>query len=322
MSMSDILCWGFNPGQRFVKDSITVNGKRKDLRPYPAVIAPWAESDDTGLARKTRDLEATVNGRRYIGGDAAERLPMATSEQSRGRLAADNAMYQALAQMSAQHAGLNGKTRVLIATALPVGWRSADAEAQMKAHIRAALAPILTVVEVYVQSEPNAVVGSELLDDDGDIRIDAASLATGLICVGDIGGGTLNRTVMEKLRALPGESASPDLGSSRAVKDLARREGLQYIDAERRLEAAARVSGRDAAADALLKQYADRVISELREAWKSYTTAIHLFAGGTVHWISQDLLRAFPGARIVAKPQQAIAIGLWRYARRKARRGT
>lgn len=320
--MEELVCWGHNPGQRFVKDTLTVNGKRRDLRPYPAVIAPWAKADDTGLAQRTRDLSAKVGGRHYIGGEAAERLPMANREQSRGRLDAENAMYQALAQMSAQHAGLNGKTRVLIATALPVGWRDADAEAQIKAHIRRALADILTIVDIYVQSEPNAVVGSELLDDDGNIRQDQAQLATDLVCVGDIGGGTLNRTVLEKLRALPGEAASPDLGSSRVVKNLAQRRGVQYVDAERQLETAARTPGRDTVADALLQQYAESVITEFREAWKSYTTALHIFAGGTAHWIAPELLRAFPGARIVAKPQQAIAIGLWRYARRKAQRGT
>lgn len=318
--MMDVICWGHNPGQRFVKDTLTVGGKRRDLRPYPAVIAPWAESDDTGLARKTRDLSADVGGRRYIGGEAAERLPLADRQQSRGRLDEGSAMYQALAQMSAQHAGLHGRAKVLIATALPVGWRDADAEAHIKAHIRKALAERLTIVDIYVQSEPNAVVGSELLDDDGDIRTEQAALATGLICVGDIGGGTLNRTVLEKLRALPGQAASPDLGSSRVVDDVAQRAGIQYIDAERRLEAAVRTPGRDALADALLKQYADRVISEFRQAWKSYTTALYIFAGGTAHWIAPELLRAFPGARIVAKPQQAIAIGLWRYARRKAQR--
>jgi hypothetical protein len=163
-------------------------------------------------------------------------------------------------------------------------------------------------------------VGSELLDDDGNIRTDQAQLATGLVCVGDIGGGTLNRTVLDKLRALPGQAASPNLGSSIIVNDLAQRADIQYIDAERRLEAAVRTPGRDVVADALLRQYAERVIAEFREAWKPYTTAMHIFAGGTAHWIAADLIRAFPGARIVAKPQQAIAIGLWRYARRKAQR--
>lgn len=319
--MDQVICWGLNLGQRFVKNSVTVGGKRRDLRPYPAIIAPWAESDDTGLARKTRDLTAVVGGRRYIGGEAAERLPLADREQSKGRLTAESATYQALTQMSAQHAGLNSHTPVLIATALPAGWRTPDAEAQIKAHIRKALVDVVSIVDIYVQSEPNAVVGSELLDDDGNFRADQAMLAAGLVCVGDIGGGTLNRTVLEKLRALPGQAASPDLGSSQVVNDLSRREGIQYVDAERRLEAAVRTPGRDAVVDALLKQYADRVVSEFREAWKSYTTALHIFAGGTANWIAADLVRAFPRARVVAKPQQAIAIGLWRYAQHKAKRG-
>lgn len=322
----DLICWGHNPGQRAVKDSLTVNGKRRDLRPYPAVIAPWAKSDDTGLSRRAKDLTATVGDRAYIGGEPAERLPMAVRQQARGRLDMDSPIYGALAQMSAQHAGLaahNGtRPRVLIATALPVGWRLDDetAEQALRSHIKRALADIVIVDQVYVQSEPNAVVGSELLDDDGEARKDRADLAVGLVCVGDIGGGTLNRSVLEKLRALPGQAASPDIGSGQVVKELMQQSGQQYVDAERRIEAAVRKPGADPTADALLQQYRETVIANFQEAWKPFRGAIHLFAGGTVHWLRDELLRAFPGCTIVANPQHAIAIGLWRYARRKARR--
>lgn len=325
--MDQLICWGHNPGQRAVKDSVTVNGRRKDMRPYPAVIAPWAKSDDTGLAKRTRDLVASVGGRAYIGGDPAERLPMAQRQQARERLDLDSPIYPALAQMSAQHTGLVGhngtRPRVLIATALPVGWRldSEGAEQALRNHIRRSLSDLVTIESIYVQSEPNAVVGSELLDDEGEARKDRADLANGLVCVGDIGGGTLNRSVLEKLRALPGQAASPDLGSGQVVRDLMQRAGMQYIDAERRLEDAARTPGTDQVADALLHQYRDAVVMNLQEAWKPFTRAVRLFAGGTVHWVRDELLRAFPGCLIVPNPQQAIAIGLWRYARRKARRG-
>lgn len=324
---SEVIAWGHNPGQRAVKDSITVNGKRKDLKPYPAVIAPWAKSDDTGLNRKAKDLTATVGGRSYIGGEVAERLPMATRQQARGRLDTDSPIYGALAQMSAQHAGLashnGGRPRVLIATALPVGWRLDDdgAEQALRTHIKRALADVVVVEQVYVQSEPNAVVGSELLNDDGEARRDRADLASGLVCVGDVGGGTLNRSVLERLRALPGQAASPDLGSGQVVRDLMQRTGMQYVDAERRLEAATRKPGADPVADALLRQYRDAVLVNFQEAWKGFSGATYLFAGGTVHWLRDELLRVFPGCIIVTNPQQAVAVGLWRYARRKARRG-
>lgn len=323
--MTELICWAHNPGQRAVKDSLTVNGKRKDLRPYPAVIAPWAKSDDTGLSRRSKDLTATVGGRSYIGGEPAERLPLATRQQARGRLDVDSPIYPALAQMSAQHAGLAGhngaRPRVLVATALPVGWRDEGAEQALRNHIKRALADILIVDQVLVQSEPNAVVGSELLDDDGEARRDRADLASGLVCVGDIGGGTLNRSVLEKLRALPGQAASPDLGSSQVVRDVMQRAGMQYVDAERRIEAAVRSPGADPMVDALLRQYRDAVVVDFQEAWKPFTRAVRLFAGGTVHWLRDELLHAFPGCIIVPNPQHAVAIGLWRYARRKARRG-
>lgn len=318
--MDALIAWGHNPGQRFVKDTLTVNGARKDLRPYPAVIAPWAASDDTGLARRTRDLIATVGGASYIGGSAAERLPLGNRQMANGRLEANSPMYQALIQMSAQHAGLKHKPLVLIATALPVAWRDAVAEDQIKAHIRVGLHGLVTIKDIYVQSEPNAVIGYEMLDDDGQVRRDQAALAQGLVCVGDIGGATLNRSVVEGLRALPGQAASPLLGSRQVVEALMQQSGQQYIDAERRLEAAARETGKDAVADRLLKQYREAVLGELQRAWSSFKPVAYLFAGGTAHWLSGDLQRTFKSARIVANPQQAIAIGLWRYARRKALR--
>jgi hypothetical protein len=326
---TEIIAWGHNPGQRFVKDSISAGGKRRDLRPYPAVIAPWAKADDLGLSRRTTDLTAHIGDAIYIGGTAAERLPLANRQQASARLDAESPIYSAFAQMSAQHAGLtshrNGeRPTVLIATALPVAWRldDATAEARLESHIRQALGSILHIKSISIQSEPNAVVCAELLDDAGQMRADAAGLASGLVCVGDIGGGTLNRSVLEELRALPGLAASPPLGSGQVVRELMMRTGAQYIDAERRLERAAKTPGHDPQADGLLQQYREAVVSEFQEAWRSLRPSAYLFAGGTVHWIADDLRRAFGArCRIVGSPQQAIAIGLWRYARRKASRG-
>jgi hypothetical protein len=319
--MTDLICWGHNPGQRFVKDTLTINGQRKDLRPYPAVIAPWASSDVTGLSRRVKDLTANVGGNSYIGGAAAERLPLGNRQMANGRLEPNSPMYQALAQMSAQHAGLVKKPTVLITTALPVAWRDETAEDQIKAHLRAGLQGLVTIKDIYVQSEPNAVIGYEMLDDAGQIRTDQAALAKGLVCVGDIGGATLNRSVVEGLRALPGQAASPLLGSRQVVEALMQQSGQQYIDAEKRLEAAAHGDLSDRPAVALLTQYREAVLGELQRAWSSFKPVVYLFAGGTSHWVADDLKRAFKNARIVTNPQQAIAIGLWRYARRKAQRG-
>jgi hypothetical protein len=159
-----------------------------------------------------------------------------------------------------------------------------------------------------------------MLDDHGNFRTDQASLAKGLVCVGDIGGNTLNRSVLESLRALPGQSASPLLGSRQVVEALMQQSSQQYVDAERRLQEAVKAQGNDGVADALLKQYREAVVSAFQQAWGSFKPVAYLFAGGTVHWVGDELRRAFPRARIVQQPQQAIAIGLWRYARRKIQR--
>lgn len=323
--MNDTIEWAHNPGQRFVKDSITVNGQRKDLRPYPAVIAPWQKSDELGLARKSRDLTAQIGDAVYLGGEIAERLPMANRQLVNGRLEADSPVYEAFAQMSLQHIGLRkagARPTVLIATALPVAWRDDAGEAAIAAHLRAGLRGLVTIKDIVIQSEPNAVVSSEILDDTGNLRQDQKDVATGLVCVGDIGGGTLNRSVLERLKVLPGQSASPLLGSRQVVEALMLSSNQQYIDAERRLAAAAQSPGQDLAADTLLRQYQEAVVSELQRAWSSFKPVAYIFAGGTVHWVGEALRRAFGSkVRIVANPQQAIAVGLWRYARRKTQRG-
>lgn len=320
-----LICWGHNPGQRYVKDTISTDAGRRDLKPYPAVIAPWARTDDTGLAKRSRDLVADVGGARYLVGAAAERLPLANRQMANGRLEPNSPMYQALAQSSVQYTGIAKakKPTVLIATALPVAWRDDWAEAAIEAHLREGLKGLVTIKAIYVQSEPNAVVSHELLDDDGQVRKEQAALAKGLVCVGDIGGATLNRSVLEELRALPGQAASPLLGSRQVVEELMQRAGQQYIDAERRIEAAVKSPGDDPVADQLLKQYREAVVGELQRAWSLFKPVAYLFAGGTTHWVAGELQRAFGAkARIVGNPQQAIAIGLWRYARRKALRGS
>lgn len=323
--MSELICWGHNPGQRYVKDTWNFGGQRKDLRPYPAVIAPWAKADDTGLARKSKDLIAKVGGAVYIGGAAAERLPLNNRQMANGRLHPDSPMYQALIQMSLQATGLivrGQRPTILIATALPAAWRDAAAEEAIAQHIRDGLRGLVIVKDVLVQSEPNAVIGYQLLDDDGEARRDQVELTKGLVCVGDLGGSTLNRSVIEGLKALPGQAASPLLGSRQVVEALMQQSGQQYVDAEQRLEAAAKTPGKDGAADNLLKQYREAVLGELQRAWASFKPVAYLFAGGTTHWVGGELKRAFGAkAQIVNNPQQAIAIGLWRYARRKAKRG-
>lgn len=322
---TEIICWGHNPGQRYVKDAIISGGKRREPKPYPAVIAPWAQADDDGLGKHGTTLTATVGGATYLGGSDAERLPLANRQQDRGRLDAQSPIYPAFAQMSAAHAGLTRGVRptVAIASAVPVGWRLDDktAAARLEGHIRAGLTDLVKIAAVYVISEPNAVVASELFDDAGEARREAADLAAGVVCVGDIGGGTLNHSVLDSLKPLAGQADSPPMGSSAVVRDLARRAGMQYVDAERRLEAAVTTPGKDPIADALLRQFRESVVTTFQEAWKAYAHAPKLFAGGTIHWVVQDLTRAFgQRARVHARPQHAVAIGLAKYAARKSRR--
>lgn len=317
--MTTTIAWGHNPGQFAVKDSFDgTAGKRAETTPYPAVIAPWEKSDDVGLTKRNA-MEATVNGMRYIGGRYAARLPNAIRQMANGRLHADSPIYPAFAQMSVQHAKLaRPDSAVVIATALPASWRDDEASAAIEAHIRAGLRGKVTIRAVYVRSEPGAVVYHELLDDEGQIRSDQAALAKGLVCIADIGGSTLNRAVVEEIVALPGQSQSPLLGSRRAIESLMQRDGLSFVDAEQRLREAVATPGKDGTADTIIRQYRESVLTELEQAWAPFKPVAYLIAGGTAHWVGADLIRVFgPKARIVDRPQQAIATGLYRYAKRQ-----
>lgn len=318
---NNTIAWGFNPGQRFVKNCTTHDGKRRDLRPFPAIIAPWQRSDDIGLFRTKQALMASVNGSEYIGGEHAERLPLGNRQMSVDRLDLDSPTYAALTQMSLMHTDLMDKD-VLIATALPAEWRNDDAEKKIKRHIQDGLRHLAVIKGIIVQSEQNAVIFHEVLDDNGNKIESDTDLLTGLVCVGDLGGSTINRTVVDGLIPLPGQARSPIMGSRQVVEIMMQVAGYhQYIDAERRLINAVKNPGKDLVADSMLRQYSEAIISDFQRSWAIYKPVAYLFAGGTAHWVARDLLRAFNNARIVTNPQQAIAVGLWRLARRKLMRG-
>lgn len=326
--MSEVICWGFNPGQWMVKNSLDgVNGKMQIAPPFPAVIAPWAKMDDLGLSKGAKVLEATVNGSRYQGGATVQYSPLAMRQMASGRLDIDSPLYPALAQMSAQHVSMHKRAngtlpRVLIVTALPVGWMSPDAEAAMRIHLRSGLAGVVEVVDVLVKSEPAAVVLHEMITDTGDIRADQTALAEGLVCVADIGGSTLNRAVLNRLQPLPGQSDSPYLGSLTAIESLRQRRGLHQItDAETQLLAALKAPGKDPLADSIHREYRDAVIANLQQAWKGLHPLAYLVAGGTALWVGDAIVKAF-GSKVcvTTKPQQTIATGLYRFGRRQLAR--
>lgn len=321
--MTTIIAWGHNPGQFAVKDTFDApNGKRTEAKPYPAVIAPWGRIDDMGVAAKSTVLEATVGDDHYQGGRQVARLPNAIRQMAKGRLDDASPIYSAFSQMSFQHLKLarrGAPPSVLITTALPVSWRNdANAGAALERHIRSGLRGKAQIQNVYVRSEAGAVIYHELFDDEGQIRREQAALAKGLVCVGDLGGGTINRAVLEGLEMIPDQAQSPEIGSRRPIEQLMSAAGMSFVDAEERLRTAIDNSGKDRPADQILNQYRNLVVAEYEQAWSTFRPVAYLFSGGTVLWVAETLLRAFGSkARIVDNPQQAVATGLYRYAKRQ-----
>lgn len=322
--MSEVIILGHNAGQWGVKDTYSVDGKTKIARPYPAVIAPWGEASDLGFGGKTKALEATVSGRRYIVGEAAQRHAMAMRQMSQGRLDADSPIYPVLLQASLSHTGIlarkNGTApQVIIAVALPIGWKDAQAEQQIERHVRDGARNLVTIKAVHVSSEPAAVVFHELFNDEGVVQKDQIYLNTGLVCVADIGGSTLNRSVLDGLRLEQDGSASPYLGSYVAIEQVMQRLGIhQAVDAEKKILKAVKGEATDPVVGEILNQYREAVVAELQQAWKRLDADAYLIAGGTSWWVIEEVKRAF-GAKVrhVPKPQTAISTGLYRYARFK-----
>lgn len=318
-----IIAWGHNPGQWAIKDTLDgINGKTQTTQPYPAVIAPWAKTDELGLSKGTKSLEATVNGNRYLGGVPAQYSPLAMRQMATGRLDENSPIYPAFAQMSYQHTSLHKRVNgtlpsVAIATALPIGWKDENAERAIEQHIRTGLKGLANIKHVYVKSEPAAVILHEMLTDEGTIRQEQATLAKGLVCVADIGGSTLNRSVLNGMQLVPGQSDSPYLGSFNAIQELMQKAGLhQAADAEQRLLAEIKTPGSDALARSILRTYRDAVVANLQQAWKSLNPVGYLIAGGTAFWVGKDIQRAFGvKVRITSKPQQTIATGLYRFVK-------
>lgn len=327
--------WGFNPGQWRVKNVLCgAKGAPVTLPPFPAVIAPLDQVDDLGLdGTATRRAQAIVRGVRYYGGTAAERHPLAIRQMANGRLDAESPIYAALAQIAWAQALISRATptdlrdrRVQVVTALPAAWLTDGAADAMERHLRTGLDGLITLGRVLVRSEPAAVIYHELLDDTGAYQEANKALATGVVCVGDIGGGTLNRAVVDRLEPIPGQVDSPLLGGRRAIEGLAQRRGVQWVDAEQQLSAAVARPGADSVADGVLRQYREAVVTELQQAWAPFKggAKAFLFAGGGVYWLAETLTAAFgPRARIVGggEPHNAIALGLYRYGRRQLARG-
>lgn len=316
------IAWGHNPGQFAVKDTVDgATGKRTEAKPYPAVIAPWGRVDDMGITAKSTILEATVGDDRYQGGRQVARLPNAIRQMAQGRLDDTSPIYSAFAQMSFQHLKLTRREcpSVLIATALPVSWRNdPNASAALERHIRTGLRGKADVQNVYVRSEAGAVVYHELFNDEGNIRSEQTALAKGLVCVGDLGGGTLNLAVLENLEMIPDQAQSPERGSRLPIEQMMSVAGMSFVDAEERLRVAVSSPGRDKPADSILSGYRNMVVSIYQQAWSPFKPIAYLFSGGTILWVADTLTRAFGSkVRIIDNPQQAVATGMYRYAKRQ-----
>ncbi len=341
MATTTTIVWSTNPGSFAVKDSYSgPDGQRIDSEPFQAVVAPLSRGDDLGLSSKGATmLKATIDGAQYMGGRHAARSPLASRDMSVHRLDDSSPFYKALVQMSYQHIGLDERRNgsmlnIVLASALPVSWlrptqdfesdaaykKAVEAtKAKMEHHLRAGLKGLVNIKAVHIRSELACVVYHEVFDDAGKPVRENLGLATSVVGVADFGGGTYNWGVLENAEIM--SAGSPSKGSQQIIATLQERAGIEmFVDAEALIRRVVAGTEQNRLVTSLINQYGDSVISDLTTAWRSYSSAMTamLFSGGTAIWIKPMLLKAFgKKARVMAKPQQTVAIGAFRYAQRQ-----
>lgn len=319
---------GPNIGHGYVKYLI-IDKNGVELPPivFPAQVARARRAVVGAL---TEAPTVVVDGMHLWTGADAEQAPSARTILSQERLS-DALFIPALVAGALGRAGdLNGSSTGVCVSGLPATW-AADPERcrLLGARLRAGAPEIYRKVTII--AEPLGLAYSELLDNAGQVVGDSA-LASARIATVDLGHLTVDRAELLRLAPIANAMGTYQLGTARPLAEIQARLSA-YVERDLSLietDAAIRAGVvRRAGADVPLPLHWDRPLIEngqairdrLVEAWASGSQfeAILLGGGGAELPQLTDAIRAsFPHARIVERPQTAIARGYARLARRQA----
>ena len=316
---------GPNIGHGFVK-YVVIDADGQELPPvvFPALVARAGRSVAGAL---TSTPAAHVAGGRWWTGEDALLAPSPLSLLAQERLADPAFLAALLAGALDRFGALNGAARGFCVTGLPASWAADPAKARMLGErLRAATD---TYARIRVIPEPLGLLYSVLLDNHGQIVGDPAQ-QTGRVAALDLGHHTDDFAILDRCRPVPSSLATYQLGTARALQQI---RALLTATFERdftlfEVDQAVRAgSVTIAGARRPLPRGWDRPLLDNGEALATRLVEAlgrgadldgFLLGGGGAESERKvaAIQRRFPHARVVDRPQLAIAVGYARLARR------
>lgn len=319
---------GPNLGHGWTK-YVIIGADGRELPPvvFPSVIASAGRQVAGSLVKAP---VATVAGRRYWTGLDAQLSGAQITILSQERLADPRFIPALMAGALGRMGYLNGNARGVFVSGLPAN-QSLDMELcrALAERLRAAMPPD-QIVKMKIIGEPLGLAYSHLLDNSGAIL--DSGLADGRLGIGDLGHRTVDLAELLRLALVDRSFKTFDLGTSQPLGQIAPMlaarvdRDVTLLDADmavrdRSIKLGQSVMPLPRGWDAPLIQNGQAIVARMREAWGSGSQFDRILLGGggaELEPVTAQIVKAFPNAVVVDRPQLAIAIGYARLARRVA----
>ncbi len=318
---------GVNIGHGFVKYlALDHKGNERVLTPFPAMIAPARNSVSALQEAPTTDFD----GVSYWVGDDAHLSPHPITILAQERLT-DRVFLPVLLRTAIQRMELASASGPCV-SCLPATWARDKAKCQaLGAMLRNGAgtgtnSPYYTRIKVI--PEPVGLLCAVALDNTGNITQN--SLINGTVGIIDLGHHTVNVAAVTNLHLVDGSLHTWNLGSARPLTQIAstlsahfeRELSLHETDQVVRNESIV-IRGEPQPLpegwDTPLVENGLAIATKLQEVWGSGASLNAILIGGggaALAQVVQGIQSRFPHAQRVQEPQQAIALGCARFARR------
>lgn len=318
---------GVNIGHGYVKYiTLDDHGSERTLEPFPAMIAPARGSVSASDEAPTTELDGT----RYWVGEEARLSPYPMTILAQERLT-HPVFIPVLVRSAIQRLALEHCPGICV-TCLPATWTQDRVKCQALGQRLRAGAGEDFYTRIRVIPEPVAMLCAVALNNWGATT--NHELIRGRVGVIDLGHHTVNLAVVNSLQLVDGSLHTWNLGSARPLAQIAatlsahfeRELSLHDTDLIVRQQS---IVIRGTAHplpqhwDTPLRENGLAIATKIQEVWGSGASLDTILIGGggaLLDQVVRGIRRHFPHARRLQDPQQAIALGCARFARRMAER--
>jgi plasmid segregation protein ParM len=314
---------GVNIGHGFVKYiALDQKGNERSLPPFPAIIAPARNSVGTLQEAPTTEHDGVP----YWVGEHASLSPTPTTFLAQERLT-DPVFLPVLLRTALHRLHLTTAPGPCV-TCLPATWARDKAKCQaLGAQLRTGAGQDY-YPRIKVIPEPVALLCAVALDNSGAIIQN--ELVRGTVGIVDLGHHTVNVAAVHNLHLVDGSLHTWNIGSSRPLNAIAstlsahfERE-LSLHDADQVVRSQAILIRGETHPlphdwDAPLHENGQAIATKLQEVWGAGTHLDAILIGGggaALPQVVQHIRTRFPQSKRVQDPQQVIALGCARFARR------